>query len=333
MFSISIKDSKTFLNFLSSCDLDFVDVYLNDKVAIMIMNTSDVFSTIVLDCEHTPNENSRSFRLPRNLLQQQKTANTISIRFSEGGEDVSVSFMCNNVLLCDATFIYQKVYSTGYDDRLALLKGYHQQLSFKLSTVTPLIKLCNALGGLLNFESSAVSAIFTNGVRIYKKVSYPEILCISPKNAQILQKCSDKIFSIENYVGAFDGSFAILINKLRVASNSEFLHLKDVRTQYRATIDFSNLVSFACSHPMKITEFVINLDNRSCEILEKDIRYRLPISISQEVRAKADLVHEIAIPFSVFRNILPTLSQSEVLVEKKQFFTCLTAGDYSIMMN
>lgn len=333
MFSISIGDNKTFFDFLNSSDLDFVDVYLHDEVTTMIMNTSDLFCVLLLKSTHTPGETSHSFRLPRNLLKQQKSADVISVRFSESGDEVSVSFLSGNTMLCDATFIYQKVYSTSYEDRLKLIKGYHKPYSLKLESISPLVKLSNTLGGLLNLESGVASAIFTNGIHVYKKVNYNENLCITPKNAQILQKCDDNIFSIENYVGAFNGSFAILVNKLRVSSNAEFRNLDAARTQYRAEIDFSNLISFACSHPMKITNFQIDLDNRSCSVLENDIRYRLPIAISNEVRAKADTVHELNIPFSIIRNMLPTIGAAKVLVEKKQFFTCITSGDYKIMFN
>ena len=333
MFSISINDSKTFFDFLNSSELDFVDVYLNDEVTTMVMNTSDLFCVLLLNSTHTPGEKSRSFRLSRSLLKQQKSADVISVRFCEDGNDVSVSFLSGNSMLCDATFIYQKVYSTSYADRLKLIKGYHKPYSFRLESVSPLIKLSNTLGGLLNFEAGAAGAIFTNGIHVYKKINYNESLCITPKNAQILQRCDDNIFSIENYAGAFNGSFAILVNKLRVSSNAEFFNLGSARTQYRAEIDFANLISFACSHPMKITNFKIDLDNRNCAVLENDIRYRLPIAITNEVRAKADTVHELNLPFSVIRNMLPTIGSTKVLVEKKQFFVCITSGDYKIMFN
>ena len=55
MFSVSIKNENVFLNFLNSGDTDYVDVYLHDTTATLIMNTSDLFSIITMPCTHTPN--------------------------------------------------------------------------------------------------------------------------------------------------------------------------------------------------------------------------------------------------------------------------------------
>ena len=43
MFSVSIKNENVFLNFLNSGQKYYVDVYLNDKTATLIMHTSDLF--------------------------------------------------------------------------------------------------------------------------------------------------------------------------------------------------------------------------------------------------------------------------------------------------
>lgn len=332
MFSVSIKDDVTFNNFLNSGEQDYVDVYLNDEVAIFVMNSSDLFSVITLPCSHTPNEHAYGFRMSRNLLKQQKRANTIAIRVSDSG-DVSTSFLLNNELLCEADFIYQKVYSTAYADKLNLLRGFTKPSGIQLGTLTPLIKLSSNLGGLLNIESGVASAIFQNGVRVYKKMHYDEVLCITPKYAQLLQKCDTNIFAIENYVGAFKDDFAILVTKLRVASNAEFLSLENSRNQYKATIDFTNLVIFASSHPMKIANFVINLDTKLCELVENEISYKIPVTITDEVRAHSDKYHELIVPFSLIRNVLTTLGSTTVKMEKKQYFIRMDTEGYTILFN
>lgn len=333
MFSVTIDNSKIFFDFLNSSDLDYVDVFLNDEVSTLAMNTSDYICVLLLPTTHTPNEHARSFRISRNLLKQQKLAETIAVKFNDASGEVTTSFMTGNSLLCNASFINQKVYSTAYDDKLALLRGYKKSYGFKLESIMPLIKLCNTLNGVLNFDSGIVSGIFANGIRVYKKTNFDSSLSMTPKSAQILKKCNDDIFSVENYVGAFNGNFAILINKLRVVPNTEYFSLGTARTQYRAVIDFSNLISFSCSHPMKISNFTIDLDERNCTVVEGDITYSLPIVFDEEIRAKADLIHEIVIPFSIMRNFLPTFGYNKVTIEKKQFFTCITAGDYKIMFN
>ena len=82
MFSVSIKNENVFLNFLNSGDTDYVDVYLHDTTATLIMNTSDLFSIITMPCTHTPNETSHGFRIARSILKQQKRATAFSVRFT-----------------------------------------------------------------------------------------------------------------------------------------------------------------------------------------------------------------------------------------------------------
>lgn len=332
MFSVDIKDEHVFYNFLASNDLDYVDVYLHDTIATLVMNTSDVFSVVTEPCTHTPNETSRGFRIPRDLLKQQKRATAFTVRFLEDGQ-VSVSFYNGTELLCSGTFIYQQVYSSAYADRLNLLRNKMVPAGIDLDTIAPLIKLCNTQGGLINIESSVVGAIFQSGVRVYQQLKYDGILCISPKSAQTLRKCDSKIFSIENYVGAYKDDFAILVNKMRVLSNSEFLSLEQARSQYRASVDFTNLVSFVSSHPMKIPNFIINLDEKCCTFMENEITYKIPITIRDEVRAPSDKFHELVLPFSIVRYVLSSLGSTTVQLEKKQFFTQMHLDTFTILFN
>lgn len=333
MFSIAVNNPSVFASFLSSADLDYVDVYLHDEVATLVLNNSDFFSVVILDCTHTPDEKSRSFRMPRELLKQQKRANTISIRIDDDAGLVHSFFMCDSTLLCGADFILQKAYSINYDNKLQIFRKASRPYCLKLEMIAPLIKLCLTLGGVINVESGVACAIFKNGVRIYKKINYDECLCMSPKNAQILRTCDNSIFSIENYIGAFKDNFAILVNKVRVASNAQFHSLGSVRSQYVADIDFSNLVSFACSHAVKTPSFIIDLDNRHCKFSEKAIEYTIQLAISDEIRAKKDVFHALEVPFSIVRNVLPELGTTQVHVVKKQFFIQFDINDFTIIYN
>lgn len=332
MFSIHIEDANAFSNFLASCELDYLDVYLHEDSATFIMNTSDLFSVIKIPCSHTPNEHSRGFRVSRNLLKQQKRATTITFNFTDAG-DISTSFMSGDELLCNATFAYQKVYSSAYANKLELLRSAKKPSGIKLSELRTLIKLCNALGGVLNIESGTAGAIFSNGIRMYKRVKYKDNLCILTKYAQLLNKCDDTIFSIEDYVGASKNDFAILVNKLRVRDNSEFTMLEQARSQYRANINLSNLVSFATSHPMKLQNFIINLDSKLCEVVEGDISYKIPITITDETRAPSNTFRELVLPFSIVRNIILEMPSANVLVEKKQFFMRMDVDNYTVLFN
>lgn len=332
MFSVSISNEALFSSFLDSGEHDYVDVYLHDTVAMFIMNNSDIFSILSTACSHTPNETSHGFRLPQNLLKQQKRADTITIHFNEDGT-VSVSFMLGKTLICDTRFIYQKVYSTAYEHKLQLLRSAVQPCELKIDLLKELIKICNTLGGVINVDSGVAGAILLSGIRIYKSVPYRESLCISPKYAQILRTCDNSLFVINNFVGAYANEFAVLINKLRVVSNQEFFMLKDTRSKYKADLDISNLIAFARSHSVKIPIFEINLDSKCCSFQEGDISYRIPVDISSEVRAKADSVQTIEIPLSIIKNILPALGSHCCTIEQKQFFTKLTVNDYIIIFN
>lgn len=332
MFSVSIKNENVFLNFLNSGDTDYVDVYLHDTTATLIMNTSDLFSIITMPCTHTPNETSHGFRIARSILKQQKRATAFSVRFTEDS-DVKVSFFAGTELLCDATFTYQKVYSTNYQDKLQLLRNEAVPSGVSLDKLAPLIKLSTALGGVINIESGVISVILQSGIRIYEKTKYTGILCMSPKHAQTLRKCDSTIFSIENYIGAFKDDFAVLANKLRVSSNAEFFSLDQARAQYKAKIDFTNLVAYSSSHPMKIANFTIDLDKQQCTFMEDETTFKIPIGITDEVRAQSDKVHELIVPFSLIRTILSGLGSTTVLFEKKQFFHKMTIGNYIILYN
>lgn len=332
MFSVLIEDEKVFTNFLDSSDLDYVDMYLHDTTATMIMNTSDVFCALSLQCNHTPNETSHGFRVSRNLLRQQKRANTLAIRFNDTG-NVSISFMIGNTLICDAEFVYQKVYSTSYSHKLDLLRSEAVPSGLRIEELLPLVKISSALGGLINIESGIASANLANGTRIYKQVKYKDSLCISPKYAQLLRKCDDTLFTIKDYIGAYKDNFAILISKLRVISNQDFTSLNMARSQYYAEIDLSNLVAFANSHSMKVPHFEISLPERRCNFIEGEISYKIPITIKEEKKAKADPYKEFELPFSTVKTILPTLGYTTVVLEKKQFFVKLEAGPYTIMYN
>lgn len=331
MFSITINDETTFSNFLNSTDLDYLDVYLHDTSATFIANNNDLFSVYMCECIHTPNESSRSFRMPRSMLKQQKNANVLSIRFDDGF--VYSSFAHESALLCEAKFVQQKAYSFSYESKLKLLKGKLVPSSLKLDTINKLTKLCLTLNGVLNIESGVVCAVFSNGIRIYKSIKFDDCLCISPKYVRTLALCDDSIFSIENYVGAYKNNFAVLASQSRVTSNQQYGMLKTARSQYAADIDFSNLAIFACSHPVKTAEFVIDLDAKYCNFIEHDISYKIPVKITNEQRSKNDTVHELHIPFSIVRNMLPTIGETSVHLEQKQFFAALYLKDYTIIFN
>lgn len=332
MFSVQIDNEQALTSFLNSGDLEYVDVYLHEDSATFIMDTSDVFLLVKYPCSHTPNEISRAFRVSRNLLRQQKRANVFTFNVTES-DGVIASFMISNELVCTAKFTYQRAYSSAYESKLQLLRVGKKPVGIRLGDLHALTKLSKALGGVVNIESGAAAALFSNGIRMYKSVKYSESLSILPKYIQILERCDSQIFAIEDFVGAQKDNFAVLISKLRVSSNSEYFMMEQMRSQYKADINLSNLVQFVSVHQMKVPNLILNLDSRSCSVVDSGIEYTIPVSITNEVRAKSDKVHEVTIPMSILKNIVPDVGAMTVTLEKKQFFMKMSVDNYVILFN
>ena len=84
---------------------------------------------------------------------------------------------------------------------------------------------------------------------------------------------------------------------------------------------------------MKLQNFIINLDSKLCEVVEGDISYKIPITITDETRAPSNTFRELVLPFSIVRNIILEMPSANVLVEKKQFFMRMDVDNYTVLFN
>ena len=334
MFSVYINDKKQFDNFLNSNDVEYVDVYLNDQQALFIMNTSEVFSALILTCTHSINEHGRGFRMLKSLLKQQSREGYMDVDF-DTAHKVHVDFRVGDSVYCKVKFSYQQVFTSSYKDKLDLLKSDRSRDRLPVEQLGNLLKIANAVGGLFNISNGVASIVTVSNLRIYKEVKFQQEICISPKNLNLLRKCDTSIFSIANYVGAYNNNnFAILITKSRILDNSEYFSIAknaEYRARYRVNLDFSHLLQFIIAHPLKQPMLPISLEERSCKILEDQIEYEIPLTFKSEDRAKTFEDKELNVPYSVVRNVLNSFDTYDFVVEKKQYFTQIQKGDYTIL--
>lgn len=336
MFRVAIDNGIAFNNFINSCDTSFVDIYLNEKIALFVLNTSETFSIYMQSCKHSAESTGKSFRVQKALLKQQVLEGFIDISFQD--DSVLLSFLdTEENICCNVKFPMRKAISTVYDDKLALMKGNLPEKTFNLNDLGCLSKISRSTGGLIRIDSNFASVVSSLGARVYRKINFNGSICISYASYTALQKCNNNIFTIKNYVGAKSGNFVVIVSKSRTTFDTEDITtLMDdtiYRVQYKADIDFYNILRFLRNHKSKLTSLDIELSNRECHILDEGFSYTIPISIRNEQKAKTLDFTNLMIPYSMMMYVIGQFSNLGFVLKKKKSFFQLEQNDYSILFS
>lgn len=336
MYSVQISNLSEFFGFLNAVDVDFVDFYLNGSSALLISNTSEIFAVCTLKCECGIMEQPAGFRFSREMLRRFVLEGSIDF---DVGETVIKAAFRNGAgdEAWSVEFNRQKVFSSIYSYKIDLIKKNVGKLHVTMKDLGVLPKICSSVGGILCVDSGVCGVLIGPGIRVYKNIDSSDAFCITAKNLAILKKCDNSLFAVEDYVGAMNDTFAVLVTRTRQASNEEYSFIagqdSPYRSQYEAEIDLGRLIQFYKAGKVKDVPAAIDLEQGKCFMVINGSAFEVPVGVySVRKAAKLDF-KELVIPYQVLNSVLLQMSSPRFRVCKKKNFIQFWQDDYVVLFN
>lgn len=337
MYRINVDNIKVFANFLNAVEVDFVDFFFSEGSALIVLNDSEVFAACNINCEIGLSGRAISIRMKRSLLRDLVIEG--SINFSMENGVVCADFRnTEEDLVWSVTFPQQAAASVLYKNKVDLLQKRSTILDLSFEDFGVLPRICSSARKTLSVNNGVCSIIVSPGIAVYKKIAAKGSFSVSSKNLAILRKCGSEMFAIENYVGAVNRNFAVLVVRNRqdvddlyeyVAGDKSALY----KSQYEAEINLSKILRFYRARKVKELPAMIDLESRICNLTISGIAYRIHADISNERKAPKFSMGTISIPYSVINGILQYMPSPKFLLCKKKTFYQLWQDDYVILFN
>lgn len=332
MYSISLQTNPNFQLFLRISDAEYVDVFLNPGSALFIQNTNEVFSMIQLPVSCTVGEESRAFRIKRGVLKSvsgsgrvECTVRPESVQLKSFEEDERVRYI--------VTVRNEMVFASIYSDKLDYLSKHSSYEYFDIRELKDMQKIAKAAGSTLNLDNNACGIIFPEGIRVYKRYSCEAPIGISARGFEALRKCSNLFFNVNNFIGAVNGTFAVLVNKVRFSDNEIFHDVAGERfgSSFIAKINIANLRAFLAEKRVEENFLTFSLEKQLCSLVVAGAEYSIPVYMNDVQKSERCSVTELKIPLRLFKTVFNNLPSSNYVLRVKQHFIQLEQNDYYIL--
>lgn len=334
MYNVQLGSSQYFSAFLEVKAADYVDVILSESMALFIQNSNEVFSMLGVPCSRMTKDTNVSFRVERVLFKSLFRQGDLGV--TQQNDSVILEFYDEHrALICSAECKHQMVFDSVYAAKIELLGQAKNCERFDSDELVSVAKVASLLGGIISVDSGVASVTHRATERIYKKVSLSGTFALSPQGFASLRRCSHKFYDLQEYVGAEDKNFAVLVNKVRAEENQEFESIcgsaSVYKSKYVADVNFSNLQGFLVSQKIEAGELVVKLEKQMVEICEGGVRYEIPINVTNERMSKNAEFKEFVVPTKVLTKMLFPSGIGRVRLAKKRSFIELYANDVYVL--
>lgn len=332
MYSVALQSNSNFHIFLGITDAEYVDIFFDKDSALFVQNTNEIFSMIQLPAVCTVGENAYASRVKRDILKS--VANSARAEFINKSDSIQIkSYNDDEKLKYTITLRNETVFASIYSEKMNYLAEHSSYTYFDARDLRDMQKIAKAAGSTINLDYNACGIIFRDGARVYRKYTCDSPISVSYRGFEALRKCNNFFFNVNNFVGAVNDSFAVLVNKVRYVNNEMFQSVIDdsFGSSFIANLNIANLRSFLAEKRIEADFVELDIDKKICTVRTNDAVYDIPMYFSDIKKSQNCSTHSIKLPVSLFKTVFNNLPSANYTLKVKQYFTQLEQGDYYIL--
>jgi hypothetical protein len=278
-FSFSVRNSK-FLKTLFRGKASFVDVFVNENIAVLYVDSVDVFAYSMYGIVVDGVGESLSFRIPREsflsivedgIFYVSVFDGVVYVKVDNGSFSHTLSF---GQQICSVVNVVEKI------------DLFSRSLEYARVDVSDL-SLISRLGRTSRFPISIESGIAfleLDGVMIFSRTKCVDMSLFPAELNGLLSVCYDssKIFNIENYVAFVDDGCGYVITKATSLSNNNYSFVRRDKEIDAITVDFSSASSLL-SKVRKFDYVVFDINSSEFSLqCDGGVQFSAPIRIVPE---------------------------------------------------
>jgi hypothetical protein len=278
--SFNVSNAKSVKEFFSQ-DVDFLDIYVTERVLFVISNRIDIYSHLVFEVVSREDfSDPVSFRVDRKEFLSMLSDGTVSFYVNPTG--YVETFFRSGDISYSMRRPYQSSDMTQISTILSVLNYQERFVHLKLQTLQKYMSLLRSFN-FINISEGLLSA-FHDNTFVYIKVDAPNV-SISTQSLHYILKFSDRIHGYQNFViGRTDYSVIIAKrSKSNFEADFEFIHSR--KSSHRIKFDATNICALArrCGSDSIVT---IDFDRESCTIENKNRKFNTKFKVHELISAK-----------------------------------------------
>ena len=313
---VYIDNLSNVTDFLSLSNKVYFDIFLSKNKVRFITNVPEVFSILELKAKC---DDAISFRLERSLFTRLITTGRIEI-INNTDSVTLIFYNAEGLQLYELQCLKQETYSGDYAHKIELLQALDQNMFFDVSDLRTLCNLAKNNKSIISVNNGVASIHVNGSGRLFQPMHIDKYFAVSADKLALLLKISNRVFSVQDYLGVMSGNFVLLVKKCIGYSNDEFSILNEQKAAYICDLDLANIRSLLSKIQIKSENICLDFNRREISMDYAKSKLKVPLYLKNERKAETYSLETIDFPVNVICNYLCKLNSSIVLFKKKKNF-------------
>ena len=323
LYRLFIEDENEFKRFLAITDSEYIDVLLNSGVSRLINDSNEIFGCMSVETNCGVSDTGMHCRLPRKDLLSLSFSGVIDITEVENSK-LQIDFrLRDDTLVYSVIITSQDIFADGYSKKLDTITRLSNKIDFDCIDIGIINRISKSSNSIISCTNGVIGSRLRDNCRIYKKTDMDVSFSATARSISVLRSFSDELFSLEGYIGVVSGNVILLATKTRDNINDDFDLIKEEKSKFICTVDFSSVIGFMTKVKPDVDYVEIELEQQLCVIERGRAVYRIPVKVSELIKSEKAVLNSIRIPKSVILYALNVFGSGVWQVAQRRYFFTL----------